>query len=109
MAPSATSAADKGFIGDGAVVSYLSSKGDNHETYGNGTSLGVRALQHLPPLPTQFVTGRTSGPIRCIAMLRRQSSYGNPNGNFSGYGNRDVWGHWGAYYGPMIPTGAGGR
>jgi hypothetical protein len=35
--------------------------------------------------------------------------YGNPNGNFSGYGSRDVWGHRGAYYGPMIPTGAGGR
>ena len=35
--------------------------------------------------------------------------YGNPNGNFSGTGNRDVWGHWGAYYGPMIPAGAGGR
>ncbi|MGB6399235.1 MAG: hypothetical protein WBF73_26690 [Bradyrhizobium sp.] len=35
--------------------------------------------------------------------------YGDTNGNFSGYGNRDVWGHWGAYYGPMIPTGAGGR
>ena len=35
--------------------------------------------------------------------------YGNPNGNFSGYGNGDVWGHWGAYYGPMIPSGAGGR
>jgi hypothetical protein len=32
--------------------------------------------------------------------------YGDRN---SGYGNRDVWGHWGAYYGPMIPTGAGGR
>ena len=25
------------------------------------------------------------------------------------YGNRDVWGHWGTYYGPTIPTGAGGR
>jgi hypothetical protein len=35
------------------------------------------------------------------------SEHGNPNGNFSG--NRDVWGHWGAYYGPMIPSGAGGR
>jgi hypothetical protein len=23
---------------------------------------------------------------------------------FRGYGGRDVWGHWGAYYGPMIPT-----
>ncbi len=22
---------------------------------------------------------------------------------FRGYGGRDVWGHWGAYYGPMIP------
>jgi hypothetical protein len=35
--------------------------------------------------------------------------YGNSNRNFSGYWDRDVWGHWGAYYGPMIPTGAGGR
>jgi hypothetical protein len=35
--------------------------------------------------------------------------YGNPNGNFSEYGSGDVWGHWGAYYGPMIPSGAGGR
>lgn len=32
-------------------------------------------------------------------------NYGNPSGNFS----RDVWGHWGAYYGPMISVGAGGR
>ena len=38
-----------------------------------------------------------------------QPTYGNPNGNFSGYGNRDVWGHRGAYYGPMIPSSAGGR
>ena len=35
--------------------------------------------------------------------------YGNPNDNFRGYGSRDVWGHWGAYYGPMIPASAGGR
>ena len=30
--------------------------------------------------------------------------YGGPgNGlRFSGYGDRDVWGHWGTYYGPMI-------
>jgi hypothetical protein len=34
--------------------------------------------------------------------------YGNRasglRGGFRGYGARDVWGHWGAYYGPMIPT-----
>ena len=25
------------------------------------------------------------------------------HGEFPGYHGRDVWGHWGAYYGPMIP------
>jgi hypothetical protein len=33
--------------------------------------------------------------------------YGNHasglRGGFPGYGGRDVWSHWGAYYGPMIP------
>jgi hypothetical protein len=24
-------------------------------------------------------------------------------GEFRSYGSRDVWGHWGTYYGPMIP------
>jgi hypothetical protein len=34
--------------------------------------------------------------------------YGNRTGGLHnglrGYGNRDAWGHWGAYYGPMIPA-----
>jgi hypothetical protein len=38
-----------------------------------------------------------------------QPNYGKLNGNSSGYGHTDVWGHFGAYYGPMIPSGAGGR
>jgi hypothetical protein len=36
-------------------------------------------------------------------------NYGNSNGNLSGHGNRDAWGRFGSYYGPMIPSGAGGR
>jgi hypothetical protein len=35
--------------------------------------------------------------------------YDNPNANFRGYGNRDLWGHEGAYYGPMVPSIGGGR
>ena len=31
-----------------------------------------------------------------------QPRYGHPNDNFGGTGNRDVWGHSGAYYGPII-------
>ena len=34
--------------------------------------------------------------------------YGNRTGGshngLPGHGNRDAWGHWGAYYGPMIPA-----
>jgi hypothetical protein len=33
--------------------------------------------------------------------------YGNRasglHGGSRGYGRRDVWGHWGTYYGPMVP------
>jgi hypothetical protein len=29
---------------------------------------------------------------------------GGLHGGLRGYGNRDVWGHWGTYYGPMIPA-----
>jgi len=53
---------------------------------------------------TAHLTYRDAGPS--VAL---RGEYGKPSGNFSGYGDRDVWGHWGAYYGPMIPSGAGGR
>jgi hypothetical protein len=29
---------------------------------------------------------------------------GCSGGGFRGYGGSDVWGHWGAYYGPMVPA-----
>jgi hypothetical protein len=32
--------------------------------------------------------------------------YDYPNGQFGADGSRDAWGHWGAYYGPMIAPGA---
>jgi hypothetical protein len=61
-------------------------------------------------------TVRHKSNVRIHPMYRNAApsvvlrpKYGNPNRDFSSYGNRDVWGHWGAYYGPMIPTGAGGR
>lgn len=32
------------------------------------------------------------------------ANHGGHGNRASGYGSRDMWGHWGAYYGPMIPT-----
>ena len=37
------------------------------------------------------------------------AGYVDEEGRFRGYESHDVWGRWGAYYGPMIPSGAGGR
>jgi hypothetical protein len=61
-------------------------------------------------------TVRHGSNVRTHPMYRNAApsialhpKYGNPNGNLGGYGNRDVWGHWGAYYGPMIPSVGGGR
>jgi hypothetical protein len=109
MAPSATSAADKDFIGDGAVVSYQTTK----ETT---MKLAAMALASAFALSSSCVFAHPvrHESLRAHPMYRDAApsvvlhpKYGNPNGNSNG--NRDVWGHWGAYYGPMIPTGAGGR
>jgi hypothetical protein len=36
------------------------------------------------------------------AYIGGHPCHGNRPGGFGGYGDRDVWGHWGDYYGPMI-------
>jgi hypothetical protein len=32
------------------------------------------------------------------------AQYVGEENRFRGYEGHDVWGHWGAYYGPMIPS-----
>ena len=49
-----------------------------------------------PPSTTAEKTADTSS-----AWGVRHSGEDN---DLSGYGSRDVWGHWGNYYGPMIPS-----
>jgi hypothetical protein len=34
----------------------------------------------------------------------RGNHFGGSFGGTDGYRGRDVWGHWGSYYGPMVPT-----
>jgi hypothetical protein len=112
MAQSATSAANKDFIGDGAVVSYL----NNKEIAMKLTAMALASAFALSSTCAFAHTVRHKSNVKTHPMYRDAApsvvshpKYGDPNGNFSGTGNRDVWGHWGAYYGPMIPTGAGGR
>jgi hypothetical protein len=49
--------------------------------------------------------------LRCASGSIRAGSFGvygnrtaGSHNGLPGHGNRDAWGHWGAYYGPMIPA-----
>jgi len=68
-----------------------------------GTSGFAHTIPHGSDVRTHTVYRNAAPPVVS------QPNYGNSNGNLSGHGNRDVWGSFGAYYGPMIPSGAGGR
>ena len=37
------------------------------------------------------------------ASTARGARYISEGDHFRGYNSHDVWGHWGAYYGPMVP------
>jgi hypothetical protein len=68
-----------------------------------GTCGFAHTISHGSDVRTHTIYRNAAPPV----VL--QPNYGNSSGNFSGYGSRDVWGRFGAYYGPMIPSGAGGR
>ena len=44
------------------------------------------------------------GGIRADSFGGYSNRTGGSHSGLRGHGNRDVWGHWGAYYGPMIPA-----
>ena len=69
----------------------------------SGTCAFAHTVRHKSKVRTYPMYSDATPPVAPYP------NYGNPNANFSGYGSPDVWGHWGAYYGPMIPAGAGGR
>ena len=54
-------------------------------------------------------TVRHESNVRTHPRYRVVASSVVSHPKYGNYGSRDVWGHWGAYYGPMIPAGAGGR
>ena len=60
----------QGFNGDGALVSYLENKGDNHETYDPGTCLCVRALKYVRTgeYKTTSSQVRRQDPPRCACL-----------------------------------------
>ena len=112
MALPAASTAKKGFTGNGRVVSYFT----DEETIMKLAAIGLASAFAISSTCAFAQTVRDKSNVTTHPMYRgtdpsavSHPKYGSLYGNFSGAGNTDVWGHFGAYYGPMIPAGAGGR
>jgi hypothetical protein len=67
----------EGFNGDGAVVSYLNSIGDNDGTHGNSIS-GVRAVQHLRICPDSHGSHARTDPIHPAPSVVSHPNQGSP-------------------------------
>jgi len=50
-----------------------------------------------------ITSGAASAAFPATVMAVTLTAPGS-RGGFRGYVDRDMWGQWGAYYGPMIPT-----
>jgi hypothetical protein len=42
--------------------------------------------------------------LNANASITPRASYIGEGDHFRGYDKHDVWGHWGTYYGPMLPS-----
>jgi hypothetical protein len=42
--------------------------------------------------------------VKANASTTPGAPYIGDGDHFRGYVSRDVWGHWGSYYGPMLPS-----
>jgi len=83
-----------------AIVLVLGSSGLSTSAFarggcygGGGGGDGVRG--------NHFGCGFWGAPGEGYGGYRNRAS--GLRGAFGGYGGRDLWGHWGTYYGPMIP------
>jgi hypothetical protein len=66
----------KGFNGDGAVVSYLNDKGDNHGPYGN-YFCSVRAVQRVGICPHSHEPRASTDPIHAAASVVLHQNQGS--------------------------------
>lgn len=94
------------------VVSYLMSK----ETIMRLTAVALAISFAFSSVSVFAHTAHQRSNVRAHTGHRHAApsvllrpKHDNPSGKSDRYGNHDVWGQWGAYYGPMITVGAGGR
>jgi hypothetical protein len=64
--------------------------------------LATPAMARESQVASRRLTEHVNACTTTGAYIGGHPCHANRPSGFGGYGDRDVWGHWGAYYGPMI-------
>jgi hypothetical protein len=66
-------------------------------------ALIAAAMLAAPTMARQSEMGTRHLAANVDASTMPRARYAGEADHFRGYQGHDVWGHWGSYYGPMLP------
>jgi hypothetical protein len=68
------------------------------------TALIAAAVFATPAMARESRVSSRHLPVNANASTTPGAHYIGEGDRFGGYEGHDVWGHWGTYYGPMVPS-----
>ena len=66
--------------------------------------IAVAAMLATPALARESHVSSRHFAVNANASTTPGAQYIGAGDRFRGYEGHDVWGHWGTYYGPMLPS-----
>ena len=67
-------------------------------------ALIIAAMLAAPAMARESEAGLRHPAVNADAGTTPRARYIGEADQFHGYQGHDVWGHWGSYYGPMLPS-----
>ena len=67
-------------------------------------ALTAAAMLATPAMARESHVSPRHQAVSANASTTRGAQYIGDGDRFRGYEGHDVWGHWGTYYGPMLPS-----
>jgi hypothetical protein len=67
-------------------------------------ALIAAAMLATPAMARESHVGSRHLAVNTDACTTPKAQYIGERDGFCGYEGRDVWGHWGTYYGPLVPS-----
>lgn len=64
----------------------------------------IAAMLATPAMARESHVSSRHLPLNANASTTSRAHYIGEGDRFRGYEGHDVWGHWGTYYGPMVPS-----